>query len=119
MSAPEKPAAAADTASTPVYTVRGYQSCGYAHRACRRVEQLAATGAGRARCVLTSRGEYLAWLDARRGLAARVPSHHRTSPACFEGDAFVGGCDELAAYLSRKDPSGGGGGGGGGFCAVQ
>ena len=111
---PEESAAA----SIPVYTVRGYQGCGYALRACRRVEQLAATGAGRARCFLTSRGEYLAWLDARRGLAAQVPAYHRTSPACFEGDVFVGGCDELTAYLSRKDPPSDGGSSGG-FCSVQ
>jgi hypothetical protein len=69
-------------------------------------------------CTMTSRGEYRAWLSAGEGLAKHVPSSHRSSPACFKGETFVGGCDELLDHLGTTfgDASISTGGGG---CALQ
>lgn len=88
-------------ASEKRYTVVGYRGCGFAERACRAVKDLAAEDKDVTHtCQMTSRSEYRAWLSAKQGLAANVPDHHRTSPSCFIGETFIGGCDELMNHVS-------------------
>ena len=106
------------SSASSTYTVVGYRGCGFAEHACSTMKRVADENEGvSCACTMTSRAEYRDWLAAGQGLAKNVPRSHRTSPACFKNDEFIGGCDELLDHVETtfgdKAMSGSSG------CAVQ
>ena len=103
-------------ATKTLYKVYGYEYCSYANRACSRVKDLAKANAEtiEAECTITSRSEYKAWLKSS---SSGVPSSHTSSPACFENNKFIGGCDELCEHLDQTYPNSTGSSNS--FCALQ
>ena len=85
------------------YDVYGYQHCSYASTAAARVQAIAQAHPAtvKANTKITSRSEYKEWLRNNKN----VPSHHTSSPACFENQTFIGGCDEICAHLDRTYPN--------------
>ena len=93
----------------PVFAVYSYTGCGYYYSACKAVEGVSDASVSLVKDA-RSRGDYKAWLASGEGLAAKVPSSHRTTPSCFRDGEFVGGCSELRALLGREYNATGAGG---------
>ena len=76
-----------EEAGPVVFEIHGYSGCGFYYDACSVAQDLERTlGSNRvvARCEVLPRSEFKSWLAQRQGLAAGVPSQHRTRPACFK-----------------------------------
>ena len=101
-----------------VYTVLGYNGCGYFDRAAGAAKSVENNEEGvKANVKGMPRSQFLAYL---KDLTAARGIRHRTSPICFKGTpengTYIGGCDDFLAHV-EKEHSGKAGSGDG--CQLQ
>ena len=95
------------------YEIYGYHNCSYANSAVSKANQVQSKHPDTVtvKTQITSRTEFKQWLSQNMNRVGQ----HRTSPACFANDKFVGGCDDFSAHLDTKYP----GEQSDSFCTVQ
>ena len=100
-------------AEKTTYEIYGYHHCSYANSAVSKANQVQSKHPDTVtvKTQITSRSEFKQWLSQNMNRVGQ----HRTSPACFANDKFIGGCDDFSAHLDTKYP----GEQSGSFCMAQ